>query len=1522
MTTANENKQQMLGPGGLAPLIAEPWSDGIAIIGMSARFPGSRNVKEYWQHLIDGDVLIDDLSEQTLRQNGVTDSTLADRSYVRRGSSIQDADCFDRAFFGFSRREAEILDPQHRIFLECASDALEHAGRTGENERVGVFAGTGINTYMLQLLNNSEVLRSVGDYQLMLANDKDFLATRTAYKLNLRGPSVTVQTACSTSLAAVHLACRSLLSLECSMALAGGVSISFPQGTGYSYVPGMILSPDGYCRPFDAKSQGTVPGRGAGIVVLKRLSEAIADRDSIFAVIRGSAWNNDGAGKVGYTAPSIEGQAEVIRAALASARVDPSRVSYVETHGTATELGDAVELAALAEIFEATKRDRPLVLGSVKANMGHADVAAGVAGLIKAALAVKSGIIPPTPTFVEPNPTLGIQKTSFKISSSAVDWSAEPERWAGVSSFGIGGTNVHVILNSAPQVERHESETSNSRIYPVSTKSATALNMACKRLAVELSGDTSLSPADVSTTLQLGRREFEFRRAVVANGCAEAASLLQEGVTKNAPGTNFAEDIVFLFPGQGQQFPGMASGLYRRDLEFRRLIDRGCALLCEEAGLDLFPFLLSDVPSAALSSRLRDTEIAQPALFLVEYALANRLRSLGIEPCAVLGHSLGELSAAAVAGVFSFEDGLRLATERGRLMAKTPAGLMLAVMLPAESLSPLLNDGLWLAAENGPRMSVASGLVHAIEELERRLEAEKVASIRLASKNAFHTPLMADAAKAFRTAVDAVSRHAPTIPWLSNVSGTWISPTEAQNPQYWANQILSPVRFTQCLSKLAEHPRLLLEVGPGEALLGIARQKLSSSLRIPCLGPENGQASDAHIFLEAVATAWESGASIHWDRLDTEAKGFRVALPTYPFERQRCWIDKTLDSAPSVTGTSSASSHPARSIESTDGDKIANWFYAPCWQSTPPVSLVLTPQSQSTECWLTLAGEDHFSDALISALRARGDTIIPVRAGTKFEWRQGSAILDPSSVVDVDMLWQQIKSSGLQPGGLLCLPGFNKSASAYNAIVHILQKAGEARRRLKRFEFITASLESVCGEPVESPTAGELPGLARVIAIEFRGSECRLIDVEPSDADSAHSLTPLLEELSTFGAGLTVALRRGTRWQKVWSRAPLKQCTDSPFRDGGVYIITGGAGGIGYVLAKHLLSQHSARVVILGRATLPDQSAWQSWLEEHSEDDAISRRIRRIKDLEDCGGKILYLTADVTDREAMSAVLERTEKQFGPPKGVIHAAGLPGGGQILFQSAEDAQKIRSSKIDGSRVIAELLRGRDIDFLLFCSSISSHYPFPTQSAYASANAFQNSFAEYCRSSLRLPAVAVAFDAWREVGMVADAVVPEGLQPYIDHWKQRAMDSWEGIEVIQRVLGHWRGAQILTSTTELPEAPVVSAREIISDQNAGNESQWLGSKEVSAVIEIWKDLLGVDTISPSDNFFNLGGHSLMGTMMIARVRERLGVSLSMRDVFEAQTPARLAELIRFASGNATPDEAERRLATSADREILEI
>jgi phthiocerol/phenolphthiocerol synthesis type-I polyketide synthase E len=1497
-----------------------PSGEGVAIIGMSARFPRSRNVGEFWTRLLAGESLISTFTEEELREAGVDPGMLASRDYVRRGSVLEDADRFDASFFNINRREAEILDPQHRIFLECAWEALEHAGYTGDGARVGVYAGVGMNTYILQLLSNPALLANSGGYQLMLGNDKDFIATRVSYKMNLHGPAVVVQTACSTSLAAVHLACRGILEGECEMALAGGVAIPFPQGIGYPYIPGMILSPDGVCRPFDKEAKGTVPGRGAGIVVLKRLSQAVADNDRIYAVIRGSAWNNDGAGKVGYTAPSVEGQAEVIRSAQRAAGVSANRIGYVETHGTGTELGDPIEVAALTEVFqEGEAKVGSCVLGALKANMGHADVAAGIAGLIKASLAIHEGVIPPTPTFRQANPSLALEKGPFFVSASKISW-PEGERWAGVSAFGIGGTNVHVVLSGAP--ERDSDRTSpadeKARIFPVSARTPAALNKVREQLAAYLESDPAVDLAAVASTLQLGRRAFEHRSVVVAKDAIELQSKLREPGKAVAPDAALAREAVFLFPGQGQQFIGMAAGLYRADPSFRNTVDRGAELIQDEFGIELLSILTGAGKTPELQERMKQTGVAQPLLFLTEYALAARWRALGVEPAALLGHSLGELVAATVAGVFSFEDGLRLAAERGHLMAQAPPGVMLAVTLQPDALARYFVEDLWLAAENGPRLSVASGLPSAIEELERKLSAARIPAVRLSSNIAFHTPLMADAAKAFREKVDAVQRKAPTIPWLSNVTGTWIQSSEAQSPQYWATQILARVRFAKNIAVLAERPRLLLEVGPGEALIGMARQQMAKSFAVASLGAENRRQGDELIFLDAAARLWQAGVNLRWREFDPAQDVRRIPLPTYPFEREKYWIEAA---APTPAAPASAPAASGEVLGEGKRAEISSWFYAPNWQSTPPAGMSTGQTGKKIDCWLVLLDRSGLGAAVVERLEQSGAAVISVSAGEGFAQNGKRFSVDPGERGDYERMWREIAELDLQPQGLIDLWTMRGTGvSPFDTLVLLLQTGRAKRQRLSQIEIVTDSLEQIMNEPVQEVERAEIFGLARVISAEYSDTQCRTIDIDLVAADLERSVEQILSELDT-PSGLSIAYRGTTRWQKGWMPAPLPPQPAVPFKSGGVYLITGGAGGIGFSIASHLLRTFQARVVLTSRTGLPGRDEWEAWLAEHAENDTLSRRIRRMEELEKLGGEVVLLRADVADRQAMDAAMGEIRKRFGKIDGVVHAAGLPGGGMVAGLDLAEAAEIRRPKVQGTVVLAQLLaelpEKDDLAFFLLCSSISAILPAPGQAAYAAANAFQNYFAVECRERYGLPAVAIDFDAWQEVGMIADMVLPEGFDEIKDARLRTAMSTAEGMDVIQRVLGGWSGPQILTSTVRFqPEFAKTSSRDSLPERETVLPSG--GEDHAAAIVEIWRDLLGEGDIGPADNFFELGGHSLLGTMVLSRIRERFGVVLTLKALFEAPTPQTLAEKVR----TSPPEEPGPVPVAAGEREEFEI
>jgi len=828
---------------------------GVAVVGMACRFPGAPDVESFWENLLAGVESITFFSEAELLAAGVPAAALAAREYVRAKAVIAAPDRFDAAFFGLSPREAEILDPQHRLLLECAWHALEDAGHDPRRYPgpIGVFAGAGTNTYLLwHLQTNPETLAAAGPYQAMLGSDDHFLATRVSYQLGLRGPSLTVQTACSSSLVAAHLAVQSVLNGECDMALAGGVRVSVPQVAGHWHQSGGIFSPDGHCRPFDAAAAGAIDGDGVGVVVLKRLADALADGDRVRAVILGSAVNNDGAQKVGYTAPSVAGQAEVIALAQAVAGVDAGSIGYVEAHGTATPLGDPIEVAALEQAFAASQggdpgdrgaRRQSCALGSVKGNIGHLDAAAGVASLIKAVLAVERGQIPPTLHFTRPNPQLDLDGGPFFVNPRPAAWHPElTPRRAGVSSFGIGGTNAHVVLEEPPADGSAATATATAPNRPLqllllSAASATALEAATAALAVHLERHPELDLAGVAYTLQAGRRAFAHRRALVAGDAVEAVaglrsldprrvlSRVQEPVNRQ---------LAFLFPGQGAQHPGMGEELYQCEPTFRNAVDRAASVLRPLLGLDLrqalFPAAGDDRHAAAV--RLRQTALAQPALFVVEHALALLWMEWGVRPDALLGHSIGEFVAACLAGVFELEDALRLVAERGRLIQELAGGAMLAVPLAEAELRPWLEaaaaagaPGLALAAVNTPALCVVAGGDDEIAGLAARLLERRIETRRLHTSHAFHSPAMEPAMERFAAAFDGVRLAPPAIPCLSNVTGTWLRPEEATDPAYWARQLREHVRFSSGLEALFASPeRLLLEVGPGRTLAELARR--------------------------------------------------------------------------------------------------------------------------------------------------------------------------------------------------------------------------------------------------------------------------------------------------------------------------------------------------------------------------------------------------------------------------------------------------------------------------------------------------------------------------------------------------------------------------------------------------------------------------------------------------------------------------------------------------------------------------
>lgn len=850
-------------------------------------------METFWKNLAQGRESIRRFSQEELLSSG--DSPKPGAEYVPCCGFLDGIEWFDAGFFGFTPAEAKMTAPEHRLLLECAWEALESAGYPSTGARVGVFAGTGFNYYLHHhVLPNREPQNELDLLHFLVANEKDNVTTRIGFKLDLRGPCVTIQTSCSTSLAAVHVACQSLLNGECDLALAGGAAIGLPQN-GYAYQEGSIMSPDGHCRPFDARARGTVPGSGAAMVLLKRAEEASAEGDTVHALIRGTAVNNDGATKVGYTAPSIQGQVAVVTEALAVADVDPDSVGYIETHGTGTAIGDPIEIRALAEAYEASTRKDPCAIGFLKANIGHLDAAAGVAGLIKTVLILRNRTLPPGLHFESLNPQIDFPIAPFFMNTQLRPWLGGPEpRRAAVTSLGVGGTNVHAILEEAPAAESVDSNR-KYQLLLLSARSVGALDAATDNLAVYLQQPGCAGLADVAFTMQAGRRAFAHRRAVVAGSHHEAVVALQSSKAAGAHSvcTGASPSIVFLFPGQGAQYVQMGRGLYESEPAFRQWVDQGCDLLSASLEFDLRRVLYpSDDGEDEAAQKLVQTNITQPALFILEYAMAKQWMEWGVRPQAMIGHSIGEYVAGCLAGVFAFEDALMLVAERGRLMQTLPAGAMLAVSLETARVEPMLGGELSIASENGPDSCVVSGSLPAIAELEAKLKEAGTRVRRLRTSHAFHSAMMSPILKSFASRVAATKRHAPATPYISNVSGDWVRKEQAIDPGYWAAHLRQPVLFHKGIETLKQQfPRgLFVEVGPGQTLSALLSQSDLSEVKASMRHPGH-RTPDAAFVTETLGQMWSAGVNIDWSGFWKHEHRRRVPLPTYAFERKRYWMD-------------------------------------------------------------------------------------------------------------------------------------------------------------------------------------------------------------------------------------------------------------------------------------------------------------------------------------------------------------------------------------------------------------------------------------------------------------------------------------------------------------------------------------------------------------------------------------------------------------------------------------------------------
>jgi phthiocerol/phenolphthiocerol synthesis type-I polyketide synthase E len=1420
----------------------------IAIIGVAGRFPGAADVQELWRALRDGQEVITRFADDELARAGVGEAERRDPGYVPARGALADTGAFDADYFGMTPAEARLTDPQHRIFLETVVTAAEDAGYVlGDVPGpVGVFAAAPPSSY--PVVHRPELLPPDADsLQVQVGNDADFLATRVAYKLDLRGPSVVVSTACSSGLVAVHLAVQSLLTGESGLAVAGAVSIRFPDDVGYRYSPASILSPDGHCRPFAADSAGTVEADGVAVVVLRELDAARAAGDHVYAVIKGSAIGNDGNAKIGYTAPGVQGQVTVLREALAVAGVAPRTVEYVEAHGTGTPLGDPVEARALELSYRADEDGSPLRVGSLKSNLGHLNHAAGVAGLIKAAFCLYHLRLVPSLHAAEVNPQIG---ASIKVQRADEPWPAgETPRRAGVSSFGMGGTNAHVVLEEPPAVPG-PAEPDAAEVLMLSAATADALATTRQRLGLALSAKRPPPLADVAYTLRTGRRRFSPRAAVIATSATEAAQLLLDPasprvLSATAPAT--APPVALLLPGQGSQFPGMGLRFYQRDKIFRRHIDA-----CADR---LLPLCGRDLRAALQSADVDDPALTPAAVFAVSYAAARWWMDRGVTINALVGHSIGEYAAATLAGVFSLDDALALVVARGRLAAELPEGAMLAVAANESDTTEILAGypELALCAVNAPDQCVVGGPPDAVAALRERLAADRVAARPLRVTRAFHTPMVESVLPRFAAVVGAIERRPPSIRYVSSVAGGGVT-DEPTTVDYWVDHLRRPVRFAAALAHVRDwDEHVFVEAGPGRSLADLAR-RCGATATLPSL-TENGDDLQPY---HSLARLWLAGANVR----GTRPGGRRAPLPGYPFARTRHWLG-------AVTRPAAATRRP-----------LDDWFLTPAWRDEPlpPVDPVAALRRLPGR-WLVFRDATGHIDPFVTALREAGREVVTVSAGTVFAPTGDlTYVIDPA---DEDGFQQLGKTMGTPPDRVVHAWGLDADSTvapedlldrarltAFWSIVWTARVFGATPGRRLDLRIVTRGL---------TPAGALAIGPLRVLGQEYPDITCGLIEL---DRRAVPGVARILAAESGIPGHGWVAHRDGRRRVHGFAALPLAGAAlpEPAIRSGGSYLIIGGHGTVGRALALYLAREFGARIAIAARTTTDPQLV-----------EAIAA----------AGGTAIEINGDVADPADARRMVDEPRSAFGGLDGVIHAAGAGGDVHPLLAEAvpADLDAHLRAKAHGLLVLEEVL-ARDpvpVDFVLVASSLAAVAGGLGFGPYAAANAFQDALAGAARGRARW--CAVNLDGWS--GGTAPAYRSGDRA---DRFAIAAEDADGLFDRLFRLLDH---GQLYVSTSDL------TAR-TAAPEPAG-ESEPVGEKPVTpvapahprpplatayrepaddlerAVAGLWTDMLGIENVGADDNFFDLGGHSLIAMRLVARLGELVDLDVPLRLVFSAPTVA---------------------------------
>ena len=1357
----------------------------IAIVGMALRVPGARNVDEFWSNLRNGVESIRDLTEEELLEAGEPSSRMHHPNYVRRAAELPAMEIFDADFFGLSPKEAAIMDPQHRQFLECTWEAMEDAGCAADEDRgpVGVFAGCGMGSYFyFNVCSNRQLVDQVGMFLLRhTGNDKDFLATRASFLFDLHGPSVNVQTACSTSLVAVHMACQSLLAGECETAIAGGVTIELPHRRGYLFQEGEILSPDGHCRAFDHRAAGTVFGSGVGVVVLKRLSDALESGDIIHAIVRGTAVNNDGASKATYLAPSVTGQAEAILEAQGLAGVTADTIQYVECHGTGTYLGDPIEIEALTQAFRQSTDKRSFCrVGSVKSNIGHLDTAAGVVSLIKTTLALKHAEIPATLGFEKPNPAINFADTPFVVNDRLTPWPhiAGPRR-AAVNSLGVGGTNAHVVIEAAPPpVARTTTAGDQPQLFMFSAKHRKPLDQGMIRLSSALAANPALQVSDASYTLYTGRKHFEHRRVLAARDRDEAMTLLAAPETKRAfthQALEAPSGAVFLFPGGGAQHPGMARSLYKEDAQFRALV--------EEALSGLDPAAAAEIRHVWLDDQLGEDEAAAlflkpsiqlPAIFIVEVAIARHWMRHGVVPNALLGHSMGENAAACIAGVISLRDAVQLLRLRGELFDTIPPGGMLSVAISPDALRAMLPPSLDIASVNAPELCVVSGRNDDLDAFRLALGQQGIEATRVPIDIAAHSRMLDAILPRFEAFLRGIRLNAPTIPIVSNLTGDWLTEREARDPAYWARHLRSTVEFGRGAALLAQQPdRVYIEVGPGRTLSSLVKLQpaIAANQVVNSLPHADDDTDDRLHLLTALGRAWALGLSPKLDALWQGSGARRVSLPAYAFNHQRFFI------APGQT----PSNDNAADADIARIKDIADWGFKPVWRRS--VADIAIDAHAEPRSFLIFCDDTGLGAELTASLRRSGHKVITVTPGDTFAQRSAEDyILCPEDGrAGYDALIAAIGAAGKLPANIAHLwlntgeeshrPGstfLNRlQEQGFYSLFFLAQALDDAGAQGEiQLHVVTNGMQRLGDEPLPYPEKATILGPGLTIPKEMAGVSVRMIDLDFAKTKATLTkhreqnpalIEQLQEDLLSPCGSEVLAYRQGRRWTLHHENLALPEPSPKTpiFRRSSVYLITGGLGDLALTMARQLTERFAASVVLTGRATLPERADWPLYRLTHGSADRRYRAIEQIEAMEQAGHNVLYVPGDVGNPEDMARVIAAANARFGPINGVLHAAGLVDDALMAMKSLPQIENVLTPKLHGTMVLDQLFRDVPLDIFVLFSSTSTDTAPAGQVDYVAANAYLNAYAEAQAHRTDRRTIAIHWGIWNKIGLAARA-----------------------------------------------------------------------------------------------------------------------------------------------------------------------